>query len=45
MVGSVTNGALDSGTWERIFYRESADHRRKRVLAKIMGEQESTLHD
>jgi thiamine phosphate synthase YjbQ (UPF0047 family) len=35
---AVTNGRLDFGTWERIFYGEFAGRRRKRVLVKIIGE-------
>jgi thiamine phosphate synthase YjbQ (UPF0047 family) len=34
----VTEGSLDFGTWERIFYGEFDDRRRKRVLVKIIGE-------
>jgi secondary thiamine-phosphate synthase enzyme len=34
----VTNGRLDFGTWERIFYGEFDGRRRKRVLVKIIGE-------
>jgi thiamine phosphate synthase YjbQ (UPF0047 family) len=37
-VVAVTNGRLDSGTWERIFSEESDGRRRKRVLVKIVGE-------
>jgi thiamine phosphate synthase YjbQ (UPF0047 family) len=36
-VVAVTDGRLDFGTWERIFYGEF-DGRRKRVLDKIVGE-------
>ena len=35
---AVTNGRLDFGTWERIFYGEFDGRRRKRVLVKIIGE-------
>lgn len=35
---AVTYGALDLGTWERIFYGEFDGRRRKRVLVKIIGE-------
>ncbi|MFQ5480095.1 MAG: secondary thiamine-phosphate synthase enzyme YjbQ [Thermodesulfobacteriota bacterium] len=35
---AVTDGALDLGTWERIFYGEFDGRRRKRVLVKIIGE-------
>ena len=35
---AVTNGQLDFGTWEQIFYGEFDGRRRKRVLVKIIGE-------
>ena len=38
VVVAVTNGKLDFGTWERIFYGEFDGRRRKRVLVKIIGE-------
>lgn len=38
VVVSVTNGQLDFGTWEQIFYGEFDGKRRKRVLIKIIGE-------
>lgn len=38
VVVAVTNGSLDLGTWERIFYGEFDGKRRKRVLIKIIGE-------
>ncbi len=38
VVVAVTNGKLDFGTWEQIFYGEFDGHRRKRVLVKIIGE-------
>ena len=38
VVVAVTNGALDFGTWEQIFYGEFDGRRRKRVLVKIIGE-------
>lgn len=38
VVVAVTNGKLDLGTWERIFYGEFDGKRRKRVLVKIIGE-------
>jgi secondary thiamine-phosphate synthase enzyme len=38
VVVAVTNGALDFGTWEQIFYGEFDGLRRKRVLVKIIGE-------
>jgi len=38
VVVAVTDGRLDFGTWERIFYAEFDGRRRKRVLIKIIGE-------
>ena len=38
VVVAVTDGRLDFGTWERIFYGEFDGRRRKRVLVKIIGE-------
>jgi secondary thiamine-phosphate synthase enzyme len=38
VVVAVTNGQLDFGPWERIFYGEFDGGRRKRVLVKIIGE-------
>jgi len=38
VVVAVTNGKLDFGTWERIFYGEFDGMRDKRVLVKIIGE-------
>jgi secondary thiamine-phosphate synthase enzyme len=35
---AVTNGELDFGPWEQIFYGEFDGRRRKRVLIKIIGE-------
>jgi secondary thiamine-phosphate synthase enzyme len=35
---AITNGRLDFGTWERIFYGEWDGRRPKRVLIKIIGE-------
>ncbi len=37
-VVAVTNGRLDFGTWEQIFYYEFDGKRQKRVLVKIIGE-------
>jgi secondary thiamine-phosphate synthase enzyme len=37
-VVAVTDGKLDFGPWERIFYGEFDGKRRKRVLVKIIGE-------
>lgn len=38
VVVAVTNGQLDFGTWEQIFYGEFDGRRKKRVLIKIIGE-------
>ena len=38
VVVAVTDGALDLGTWERVFYGEFDGRRRKRVLVKIIGD-------
>ena len=38
VVVAVTNGRLDFGSWEQIFYGEFDGGRRKRVLVKIIGE-------
>ncbi|MBF0124331.1 MAG: YjbQ family protein [Magnetococcales bacterium] len=38
VVVAVTNGKLDFGTWEQIFYGEFDGRRQKRVLVKIIGE-------
>jgi len=38
VVVAVTEGQLDFGTWERIFYGEFDGRRKKRVLVKIIGE-------
>ena len=35
---AITNGELDFGPWEQIFYGEFDGRRRKRVLIKIIGE-------
>ena len=37
VVVAVTNGKLDFGTWEQIFYGEFDGGRDKRVLVKIIG--------
>lgn len=37
-VCAITNGKLDFGTWEQIFYFEFDGKRHKRVLIKIIGE-------
>lgn len=38
VVVAVTNGELDFGPWEQIFYGEFDGCRRKRLLIKIIGE-------
>jgi len=38
VVVAITNGQLDFGPWEQIFYGEFDGKRRKRVLVKIIGE-------
>jgi secondary thiamine-phosphate synthase enzyme len=38
VVCAVTDGKLDFGPWEQIFYGEFDGKRRKRVLVKIIGE-------
>lgn len=38
VVVAVTDGKLDFGPWEQIFYGEFDGMRRKRVLVKIIGE-------
>jgi len=38
VVVAITNGALDLGTWETIFYGEFDGRRKKRALIKIIGE-------
>jgi secondary thiamine-phosphate synthase enzyme len=35
---AVTNGKLDFGPWEQIFYGEFDGNRPKRVLVKVIGE-------
>ena len=35
---AITNGRLDLGTWEQVFYGEFDGKRRKRVLVKLIGE-------
>ena len=37
VVAAITNGKLDFGTWEQIFYAEFDGQRPKRVLVKIIG--------
>jgi len=38
VVVAITNGKLDFGPWEEIFYGEFDGNRQKRVLVKIIGE-------
>ena len=38
VVVAITDGRLDFGPWEQIFYAEFDGQRRKRVLVKIIGE-------
>ena len=38
VVVAITNGRLDFGPWEQIFYGEFDGRRRKRALVKIIGE-------
>ncbi len=38
VTAAITDGKLDFGPWEQIFYGEFDGKRRKRVLVKIIGE-------
>ena len=38
VVVAITDGKLDFGPWEQIFYGEFDGQRRKRILIKIIGE-------
>ncbi|RMF80866.1 MAG: YjbQ family protein [Nitrospirae bacterium] len=38
VVVAITQGRLDLGPWEQIFYGEFDGRRRKRVLVKVIGE-------
>ncbi len=38
VVVAITNGQLDFGPWEQIFYGEFDGRRHKRVLVKVIGE-------
>jgi secondary thiamine-phosphate synthase enzyme len=38
VVIAVTNGKLDFGPWEQVFYGEFDGNRSKRVLVKVIGE-------
>ncbi len=34
----ITNGRLDLGTWQQVFYAEFDGQRRKRLIIKVLGE-------
>lgn len=38
VVVAITNGKLDFGPWEKVFYGEFDGMRKKRILIKIIGE-------
>lgn len=38
VVVAITNGTLDLGPWEQVFYGEFDGMRKKRILIKILGE-------
>ena len=38
VVVAITNGKLDFGPWEQIFYLELDGQRKKRVMIKVIGE-------
>lgn len=38
VVVAITNGKLDFGPWEQIFYGEFDGQRNKRILVKVLGE-------
>ena len=38
VIVAITNGKLDFGPWERIFYGEFDGRRDKRILVKVLGE-------
>ena len=38
VVAAVTEGKLDFGPWEQIFYAEFDGQRKKRILVKVIGE-------
>ncbi|MBU0569301.1 secondary thiamine-phosphate synthase enzyme YjbQ [Patescibacteria group bacterium] len=38
VIVAITNGKLDFGTWEQIFYGEFDGQREKRILIKVIGE-------
>jgi secondary thiamine-phosphate synthase enzyme len=37
LIVPITNGRLDFGTWQRIFYAEFDGQRDKRVIVKVLG--------
>ncbi len=38
VVAAITEGKLDFGPWEQIFYAEFDGQRKKRILVKVIGE-------
>ena len=40
----ITNGKLDLGPWEQVFYAEFDGRRKKRVVVKVMGEAKALRH-
>lgn len=38
----VTKGSLDLGPWQQIYYAEFDGQRRKRVVVKVMGDEENS---
>lgn len=38
VIVAITNGKLDTGPWEQIFYGEFDGRRDKRILVKVLGE-------
>jgi secondary thiamine-phosphate synthase enzyme len=38
VVVAITNGRLDFGPWEQIFYAEFDGNRKKRVMVKVIGD-------
>jgi secondary thiamine-phosphate synthase enzyme len=44
VVVAVTNGELDFGPWEQIFYGEFDGRRNKRVLVKVIGDKATEEH-
>jgi secondary thiamine-phosphate synthase enzyme len=39
----ITNGTLDLGPWEQVFYAEFDGQRKKRVVVKVIGESDDAL--